>query len=80
MNVSFREDAFTELVREAVVARLAQLVNGQATHANGDGRFSPAEWWVDAGQSVRHSLRTTAEVSVSGLDFHVVLYYVVVGV
>lgn len=76
MNVSFNEDPFNAAVRQAVEARLAQLANGgQPTHENSDGNFSPAEWWADEERTERHTMQTTASLSVSGLTVKVTLNY-----
>lgn len=80
MHVSFNEDPYTEAVRQAVEARLAQLANGgQATHENSDGNFSPAEWWADEERTERHTMQTSASISASGLTVKITLNYSVSG-
>ena len=43
-----------------------QLDSATVTHANRDSNYSPAQWWYDKAETVRHGMVTSASVSLSG--------------
>lgn len=49
-------------------ARLKALldINPHPQHLNADASYTPAQWWVDAGYTERHTLQTAAGWQMKG--------------
>ena len=68
-TVSINRDALKDSLRPLLQAALKKRVEaGVWSHVNKDDKmqFSPAQWWVDAQNSVRHSLETGISASMTG--------------
>ena len=68
-----------QAVKQLTMQKLAeQLAAASVTHTNRDGVFSPSQWWFDTELTERHSMRTSASVSLSGSVILLKLNYEIV--